>query len=267
MIKRIYLEITNACNFNCPFCENPKGNRFMSLNDFKRIVDEIKEITPYIYLHVLGEPLFHPFFDEFLDYLDHKKMYVQLVTNGSLIHKYDFSKHPSIRKLAISIHSMGKDDSKYFENIDKLLNHNHDYYLDLRFYEKDKLATSVLNYLDNLKSRYTFNPTKLKEQFKIADKTYVSFNDFFKWPLIDDPYVSNIGTCHGGRDMLAILSNGDVTICCLDPMGHNKLGNIYESSLKEIIDSKQYKKVVNDLKNNQLNLSLCQRCTYHQRFD
>ncbi len=31
-MKRVYLEITDACNLRCPFCTYEKGNSFMSLD-------------------------------------------------------------------------------------------------------------------------------------------------------------------------------------------------------------------------------------------
>ena len=46
MIKRFYLEITNACNLDCPFCDNAKGQSFMSWEAFDKYSDQIKEISP-----------------------------------------------------------------------------------------------------------------------------------------------------------------------------------------------------------------------------
>ena len=65
-MKRVYLEITNACNLNCSFCTNKKGTNFMSLDDIDNYLNQIKEFGNYIYLHVLGEPLLHPNFNEIL---------------------------------------------------------------------------------------------------------------------------------------------------------------------------------------------------------
>ena len=87
-MKRVYLEITNACNLNCSFCTNKKGTTFMSLDDIDNYLNQIKEFGNYIYLHVLGEPLLHPNFDQILKLLDEKDFNLQLVTNGILLNKY-----------------------------------------------------------------------------------------------------------------------------------------------------------------------------------
>ena len=56
--KRIYIEITNQCNLKCSFCiQNQRKSKYLSINDFSYILDELRPFTDYIYLHVLGEPL------------------------------------------------------------------------------------------------------------------------------------------------------------------------------------------------------------------
>ena len=70
-MKRVYLEITDACNLRCPFCAYEKGNSFMSLDQIDDYTSQIKPFCNYIYLHILGEPLLHPDFEKILDILDH----------------------------------------------------------------------------------------------------------------------------------------------------------------------------------------------------
>ena len=58
--KRIYIEITNICNLQCPFCPpHNRENKYMTFEEFKTILDKIKPYTKHIYLHVKGEPLLH----------------------------------------------------------------------------------------------------------------------------------------------------------------------------------------------------------------
>ena len=55
-----YVEITNKCNLHCSFCSKLNRKlRTMSVDEFSKVIDEIKEYTDYIYLHVKGEPLLH----------------------------------------------------------------------------------------------------------------------------------------------------------------------------------------------------------------
>ena len=73
--KKIYIEITNKCNLNCSFCNNNKRDKkFMSIEDFERVIKEIKSYTNYVYLHVKGEPLLHPDIDRILSICDDNKI-------------------------------------------------------------------------------------------------------------------------------------------------------------------------------------------------
>ncbi|MDO4500037.1 MAG: radical SAM protein [Erysipelotrichaceae bacterium] len=270
MIKRIYLEITNACNLDCPFCTNSKGQSFMSLEEIDEYTSQIKEICDYIYLHVLGEPTLHPHVNEILDILDKKDLKLQLVTNGTLLYKYpDILKHKCLRKLSVSLHSINNLDieEKYYETINKLIEENTDCAIEIRFYDYDNLELKLKNYLNTLQSKYSFDLTSKQRSYRLKDKVYIYFENFFKWPDMSDEYVGNKGRCQGIKSQIAILHNGDVTSCCLDPYGVNAFGNLKKECLKDILNNEKYLNALNDLRNNKLNLPLCQKCTYHLRFD
>ena len=67
--KKIYIEITNACNLNCPFCiKNKRKINYMTFDDYKEVINKIKNHTKEIYMHILGEPLLHPEIANFIEY-------------------------------------------------------------------------------------------------------------------------------------------------------------------------------------------------------
>ena len=268
-MKRIYLEITNACNLNCPFCTYEKGNSFLSIEDIDKTLIQIKKHCDYIYLHMLGEPLLHPQFEDILNLLDKYNLNLQLVTNGTLLYRYpDILKHKCLRKLSISLHSINNlniDDS-YFDTISNLIENNDYTVIELRFYDQDNLDNKLKNYLDYLKNEYEFKDTTKHNSFKLKDNLYVYFEEFFRWPDINDEIIGEDGTCHGAIDMIAINSKLDVTLCCLDPKAYNSLGNLKEKSLDEIISSDLYRKYIDEFRNHKISSELCKRCTYRLRF-
>ncbi|MGN1405761.1 MAG: radical SAM/SPASM domain-containing protein [Erysipelotrichaceae bacterium] len=267
MIKRIYFEITNACNLNCPFCTNEKGSSFVDFETCKKVLEQIKEVCDYIYLHVLGEPLLHPDIDKILDYCDNLKLNVQLVTNGLLLSK-NILNHPSLRKLSISLHSVnniGISDS-YFDNISEIIQDNK-VNIELRFYDSEHLDERLKSYLNKLNKEYVIKETSRKDSYKLKDNVYIYFQEFFRWPDINDSFISSQGKCLGAVNQLAVLHDLSVTICCLDPKGYNKIGSLKDKSLKEIIESEEYKKLIAELKNNRLTKELCTKCSYRLRFD
>ena len=99
MYKKIYVEITNACNLSCDFCiKNQRELKFMSEKEFKIILEKLKNHTKYLYFHVLGEPLMHPKINEFIN-LASLSYKVNITTNGYLIEKIKNNKN--IRQLNI----------------------------------------------------------------------------------------------------------------------------------------------------------------------
>lgn len=269
-MKRIYLEITNACNLNCPFCTNSKGNSFLSYEDIKSHLTEIKAVCNYIYLHILGEPLLHPHFNDILNLLDEMDFNLQLVTNGTLLYKYpDLLDHKCLRKLSVSIHSVNNipvNDS-YFTTLESLISSNINKTIELRFYDRESLDEKIQSFLNKLHQTYKVTDTSKKDSYKLKENVYIYFQELFRWPDINDEVISYVGTCHGGTDMLAINSNSDVTLCCLDPYAHNYLGNLKENSLKEIMSSEKYLNIISNLKNRKITTELCSKCSYRLRFD
>ncbi|MBO7703075.1 MAG: radical SAM protein, partial [Solobacterium sp.] len=118
MIRRAYIEITNRCNLSCSFCSfHKRPFRDMDVQEFSHVLDEVKPITDYIYLHVQGEPLLHPQFETLMTIADEKQMQVQLVTNGTLLNQYpDLFEHHSLRRLSVSMQSVSYQRSENIED-------------------------------------------------------------------------------------------------------------------------------------------------------
>lgn len=264
--KNVYVEITKACNLKCKFCPSQyhSSHKFLNFDEFKHIIDQIKDYTDGIYLHVLGEPLLHPNLFEFIDYAS-KFVKVSLTTNGHLIKKYYLALANSpLYVLNISlqslIHFSDTEIEEYFKALDMLIKERKSKLaIHLRIWNDkgDELTINLNNKLEELIKKYQFN-----------DLPYVniSVQEEFDWPSMSDMDNPINSTCLGGKSQMGILVNGDITICCLDYLGHTKLGNIYESNFSDILSSKQYQNVLkgwNDLKPY---FDLCKKCTYRNRF-
>ena len=268
-MKRVYLEITDACNLNCPFCTYDKGDHFLTLPEIDDYTSQIRPFCRYLYLHMLGEPLLHPDFDRILDMLDEKGFLLQLVSNGTLLDRHpDILKHSCLRKLSISLHSINHLDISdgYFETIDHLLEQETDAVIELRFYDPENLSMQLKAYHEDLRNRYGFETSSRKDSYRLKQNVYLTYAELFRWPSLKDPIIGFEGRCHGGIDMIAINSQSEVTLCCLDPKAHNSLGNLKKRSLQEILSDKSYIETVEALKNGKIRSDLCSRCSYRLRF-
>ena len=106
--RAIYIEISNICNLKCSFCpEVKRADQIMSIEEFAHIIDRVAPYTQSVYLHLMGEPLGHPHFDEIIAVCAQKKVPVNLTTNGVLLraNRQDALLNPVVRQINFSLHS------------------------------------------------------------------------------------------------------------------------------------------------------------------
>ena len=272
-IKRVYLEITNICNLTCSFCiRHGREYKSMSLDQIRYAIHQIKDVSEYIYLHVQGEPLLHPKLEEIFEILDEYNMKVQLVTNGSLLkNNFWLLKKKCLRKISFSAHSLDEQNT----NPEDWLNVVFDFmsqaslqqspYCEIRFWNQNNLSKCSKEAIQWISERYHLTETSRKGSWKIMNKCYLHYDNQFSWP--ENTGISlNTGTCHGGVDMIAILVDGTVVPCCLDAKGIIQLGNIFKTSLTDIMESNRYLQMVQGFKNHKITEELCKHCTYRHRF-
>ena len=88
---RLYINLTNKCNVECPFCCMYSGkdkDRFLSFEQFKKIIDDCD--TSFELQLEGGEPLLHKDLFLFLEYAIHtgRCAKILVLTNGILLEKY-----------------------------------------------------------------------------------------------------------------------------------------------------------------------------------
>lgn len=264
--RYIYIEITNSCNFSCPFCPSSSLNQseFMKLDDFKVVIDKIKKYTKTVYFHVKGEPLLHPYLKEMIDVCFNNNIDVCLTTNGVLINKYEdvILKYSNIKKINISLQSL--INYKNQSDIDQYLN-NLLLFLLKKKEKNPKLGINLRIWNDKINN----NKLNLSVENYLRDNNIlsipnvrVSYADEFEWPNMNNEPIYQKGKCLGGITHLGVLVNGDIILCCLDHLGHTKLGNIFIENLEEVLESKKYVDIKKGWNNNISVDPLCQRCSY-----
>lgn len=262
MFKKIYVEITNMCNLKCSFCpQHKRENKYLSIENFKKILNKLEGYTKYLYFHIMGEPLMHPYINKLID-IASKKFKINITTNGYLIRKIENNKN--IRQLNISLHSFneknGKSLDKYMQDIfevtDKL---RHNTIINYRLWTNFKDKTLIVN---KLRSKYMAEITNY--QIKLDENVFLDFEEEFKWPSLDNEVFNSIGTCLGTRTHIGILVDGTVVPCCLDNNGIINLGNVYKQNLNDIISSKQFLDIRNGFLNNNKICELCRKCSFYK---
>ena len=275
MFKKIYVEITNSCNLKCSFCSPvKKEKRFMTISEFEHILKEINAKTDYIYLHVKGEPLLHPNLIEFLKLTEKYDLKVNLTTNGTLFPKLvdKLRVCKSIRKINFSLHCE-QDNPNYlseiFQNVEKLSENTFVIYR-LWTLNNGNLDKKSANIVEKIKEYYKLSPEiveklKTEKNIKISSKIFVDKDNEFIWPDETNGNEST-GFCMALKTQIAILCDGTVVPCCLDSNGCIKLGNIYNQSLDEMINSEKFKSLKKSFQERKITEKLCLNCMFKNRF-
>ncbi len=272
--KKVYIEITNNCNLNCSFCSKvTKPRKFMTIEEFKEVLEKIKDYTDYIYLHIKGEPLLHPNIIDFINLADTYNLKVNLTTNGTLIsnHINELSKCKNLNKINFSLHSENNIPNyleNIFNNVDKLNNITVIYRLwTLNNKNLDEKSTKIV---DKIKEYYNLSPEIVdkiinENNIKVNPHIYVDKDNEFKWPTVNNH--KSEGYCYALKTQIGILVDGTVVPCCLDSNGVIELGNIYKQDLKEIINSDRYKNLQKSFQNRKPCEELCRSCSYKERLN
>ncbi len=272
--KKIYIEIGNICNLSCSFCpKTTREPRQMNIAEFKTVIEKIFTFTDYVYFHLMGEPLLHPALADFLKICEDFGLKVIITTNSTLINdkKEILINSKSHYKTVISLHSFEANDNVDF---DKYIDDCLDYVKDakdkkiiaLRLWNnggKDTLNNRIFEKIEKIFSSPWSDARGGK---KLCENVYLQFGDKFNWPDIENPDESDTAFCYGLRDQIGILADGTVVPCCLDNNGNISLGNIFETDLESIINSKRATAIYNGFSNRQAVESLCKKCTFARKF-
>jgi radical SAM protein with 4Fe4S-binding SPASM domain len=281
--KRIYIEISNLCNIQCSFCPVvERDNKIMSIEDFQKILMQVKPLTQEICLHLMGEPLAHPKIRDIFQLCDKENVKVQLTTNGLLLKRYqdDLLQFKNLRQINFSLQSYKdnfphKDLRQYLiplMGFTRLLNeHNPDSYVNFRLWnvgsetlENEEIYQEIEKFY-KVKLNRTVDVTNIKSK-KIWQKVYLHFDSRFEWPSFDLPFQGENGRCHGLSGQLGIHANGVVVPCCLDKEAKINLGNCLEEDLTKILQSQRAVAIRDGFKHHKRVESFCQHCSYINRF-
>lgn len=281
-MKKIYIEITNNCNLNCEFCHNTNRKKeYMTVENFEKIIQKVKNHTKIICLHVKGEPLLHPNLQQILEILKKYNLQTNITTNGILLNKtVDILLESGVvRQLNLSLHSCLEnkniDISKYMSNIfeaaRKLKNSN--IIISYRLWNLKTITENERNIelIQHLSNEYNIidlqEKLKTNEWLKLENNTFINQDIQFVWPNLNSEIINEQGRCLAIKEQIAILVNGDVVPCCIDSEGDIVLGNILVQDINEILESERARNILVSFQNNCICEDLCRRCGFLERLE
>jgi len=220
--------------------ENVKG--IMSLENARKILDEVMAAKPLVHPALYGEPTLAPAFKEIIKDCHSKGMTVAINSNGLAINK-QLAEYivKYVDSISISIDDATPDTLKKIRGIDNL----------------PKIENAVEHLLQ---ARGSKRVPRIGVSFTTQDQNRHELDDFInKWtPIVDvvrignlfkDGYFQGFETpkeripCGALWLTMPIHNDGSVTICCLDSWRKTNMGNVFENSVADIWKGNKFQEV------------------------
>jgi len=281
MFPKIYLEITNVCNFACSFC--PPSRRkpeFMPRGRFLALLGRLAGAGDHLYFHVKGEPLLHPELGSFLALAGEGGFEVSLTTNGTLVGERAelLLGAGNLRKLSISLHSQVGEPgiAAYWRGVEGFLDlHARAPRLpvSLRLWNRREgvLPPETAGLWKLLRARFPVlgewgSPGAWPGDNRLAERVYLNGAEEFDWPDLGQARRDRAGFCHGLGNQIAVLVDGTLLPCCLDGEGSIALGDLLAHPLAELLASPRARALREGFARGELVEELCRSCGYRRRF-
>lgn len=256
--KLIQFYLTNICNSHCNTCEIWKNSKIQEIPS-EKVEQIIREFPDADYVFGGGEFTLYSQRNELLNYCDKKGIKYTVLSNAvnlklleqllalhnikNLTMSCDGIKHDEIRGIKgnlKNIEAIVKDWKDYIPNIKlsyTLSSLNEDSIdEDMAYFKKlgfNKIYFCIAQNMDLLKANGNIVPSK-----KAIEKMYKEYRDMLydkDVQLLRDILIGNLRECDSTGSVHTIYTNGDV-VRCQSYMSNDVLGNIYEESLKEILN-------------------------------
>ena len=260
------IEPTNVCNLRCPVCPTGCGDfdsvvkGSMSFQQFKAIIDQVKDFLKEVRLWGYGEPFLAPEIMKMINYLGENKIFIVIHTNGGALTKKTMDQFKKNYRMWISF------------SIDGLTQKTYDSY---RVGGSLKKVLANLSYLVHLKQKYNLNNVRIIWQFLIMktneyevlqakdfaenigvdalilktigmNKKHFRYNDFMpknKTYWRQKQKDINFKICEFIDPGQPTVSwNGDVVPCCYDYFKKYIVGNVFKEDLLNIWNNSKYRK-------------------------
>ena len=284
----VNIDPSGACNLTCGFCpcntvdyKNEDRHKIMPMDIFKKIVNDLKELThadiiKVVYLHGFGEPLLNTNIVEMIQYLKKSNVCEKIIltTNGILLTKElsDDLANSGLSRMRLSLNGLSAED--YLNTCNAKIDFNQLYNNIKYFYEQSRNKIEL-----QIKATTYF--VKTQHEKEILFNLFNNISDYLMIEDIDDFWSEFEGVktpdsqknnsfsyFKNGRDICAspltnifIHANGLVSPCCSDWKQAVVIGDIHTNSLKEIWNSDELKNLqITLLKQEKGYYKFCDHC-------
>jgi MoaA/NifB/PqqE/SkfB family radical SAM enzyme len=268
MPYRYTIDPINVCNLRCPLCPTGLGilkrdRGLISLEDFKRLVDQIAPWAYLLELYNWGEPFLHPDIFEMIRYAHDHKIVVRLSSNLNHFDEQLAVKtvQSGLDAIIVSIDGATEETYQRYRRRGKLetVLRNLHYLLEAR---KTCRATNPLITVRLLVNRYNEREIPVLRQmvlgmgvdvFTVGDLFIDTFsveqrqewlpsdarNSSYQYESKDDA-IQNVWHCSDLWESMTINWDGGVAPCCWIHNAAHDFANAFEQSIRQIWNGDAY---------------------------
>jgi len=283
------IEPTNHCNLKCPECPSGLGALtrplgLLSVEDFKNIIDQIKDSGFYVQLYFQGEPYINKNLPEMIRYAQSKNIYVSISTNGHFVNEKTVDKilNSAPDKLIFSMDGLDEESYQNYrvggsfkkadEGLRLLVKKRNELARKKPFVEFQFIVMKQNEHMLDEVIKYGKDVGVNKVVFKTMQiSSYENAVHFLPANQKYSRYILNNGSikiknklkdhCFALWRTSVITWDGKVVPCCFDKDANFGLGELKEKSMKEIWLSEPYQIFRQGVLNNRKELSMCTNCT------
>lgn len=266
------IETGTYCNLRCPTCPTPaskigRGRALMSLGDFKKVVDHIKDAVHIVMLYFTNEPLLNPDIFSMVKYAHQNNLYTEISTNAVLLIKEKTKElfESGLDRIIIDLDGTTKDSYEQFRVGAKFENvlANITYFCQQKQALKLKKPFIELQFVLNKLNQGEVEDIKILARQLKVDRLCIrafglgeyAYSEQARRVLADkflpddSKYQQKIrykkagekitikhspAVCPLAKSHLVVLVDGSVAMCCYDLRGEYLYGNVLKKTLKDI---------------------------------
>lgn len=286
----VSIEPTTACNLHCPECQSglrkftrPTGS--LSLDDFRKTVDELSPYLVYLTLYFQGEPFLNSHFTEMVKYAKKHHIYVATSTNGHFMDEATAKAvvASGLDKLIVSVDGADQETYEKYRrggNLDtvkqgirnimaekKRIGANHPY-VELQFlvtgYNEHQVEAIKTFAREVNADKLTFKTAQVYE-FSNGNPLIPKSSRLSRYRQLPDgkwQIRSRLpDRCHRLWHAPVITWDGKVVPCCFDKDAAHVMGNLHEISMARIWKNPEYRAFRKRVFSARKKISICTNCT------
>ncbi len=284
----VSLEPSSVCNLACPQCPTGTGDvmrdkKFLDLNTYRAIVDEIGSTTIILSLYHQGEPLMNTSFAEMVKYASACKIYTVTSTNGHFL-TADICRRlveAGLDRIIVSMDGTNQESYEKYRvkgDLEKVIKgirllsearqgrrkpyiiiqflvfrHNQDQVTEIKRLGKKLGADRVM-----IKSVQVEYPESIEEWMPVHSK-YRRYRKNAEGEWMLETRLKN--RCRRLWQTTVVTSDGLIVPCCFDKLAKYPMGSLGSGTISQIWGNKEYSNFRRRILENRREIGICTNCT------